>query len=141
MGYFMEKSIDGSEERRLILLRLQNEKGLSNQELAKRSGLAEQSISRYRNGKSLLNDVETLEKLAHGLDVSICEFFPREKPQITKHEMFMAFMTFLQHYGNEGTKTINHLAEMIEKPPGEVQPKNPPINFHPAAIKQPIKRK
>lgn len=70
-----EFDMDGSEKRRQILLRLMAEREINNQQLAEASGLHEVSISRYRSGESLLNDVTTLEKLARGLRVNICIFF------------------------------------------------------------------
>ncbi len=47
-----ESKVDGSETRRIILIRLMQQKGLSNKKLAELSGLDKVSISRYRTGKS-----------------------------------------------------------------------------------------
>ncbi len=73
--------MDGSEKRRLILIKLMAEKGMGNQDLAKAAELHEVSVSRYVTGASRLNDVKTLEKLAKGLGEDICVFFeePRDR--------------------------------------------------------------
>jgi len=73
--------MDGSEKRRLILIKLMAEKGMGNKDLAKAAELHEVSVSRYVTGASRLNDVKTLEKLAKGLGEDICVFFeePRDR--------------------------------------------------------------
>jgi transcriptional regulator with XRE-family HTH domain len=67
--------MDGSEKRRLRLIAAMERLDISQRELARRSGLHWQSIGRYINGTSLLNDVVTLEKLAIGLGVDVFYFF------------------------------------------------------------------
>lgn len=68
-------NMDGSEKRRLVLLRLMQEKNMGNNDLARATGIHEVSISRYVTGAVRLNEVKTLEKLADGLGEHVCVFF------------------------------------------------------------------
>lgn len=75
--------------RRTILIQLMQQRGMSNVRLAELSGLDKVSISRYRTGKSLLNDVPTLEKLAKALNVDVCVFFPGERAESNQESMLI----------------------------------------------------
>ena len=59
------------------LTQVRNDRGWSQQRLADESGVNKATINQIERGRRSPN-VETLEKLAAGLDVEMADFFPRE---------------------------------------------------------------
>lgn len=54
-----------------ILVKYQREKGISQGEWAKRSGVSQPQISRYKKGKAVPS-IDTISRLANALDLRLC---------------------------------------------------------------------
>lgn len=81
-------------------------KGISQRELAKLSGISRSTLNDIINGKIKKVDVESLKKIAETLDLSLTNLL-----KVAGYDEFLDFLS-LDKYKN---KSIKDLKEMIEK--------------------------
>ena len=58
----------------LAIPRIRKEKGISQDELAKRSGVSRPTISNLENNPDAITTTDTLQKIAVALDVKVSDF-------------------------------------------------------------------
>lgn len=59
---------------KLDIRRIRKEKGISQDELAKRSGVSRPTISNLENNPDAITTTDTLQKIAVALDVKVSDF-------------------------------------------------------------------
>lgn len=74
------------------LVRIRKEKGISQRELAKRVGMTQAAINHFETGKRNLN-INSLYKLAAGLNVPVCDFFPKSDYPTTSSKQLCEYFT------------------------------------------------
>ncbi len=58
----------------LDIRRIRKEKGISQDELARKSGISRQTISNLENNPDAITTTDTLQKIAVALDVKVSDF-------------------------------------------------------------------
>lgn len=66
------------------LKRLRIEAGLSQRELAKRSGVDREHINQIEHNRTKSMTLRTAEKLAHGMGITPCRFFDEDHEEVTE---------------------------------------------------------
>jgi transcriptional regulator with XRE-family HTH domain len=112
---------------------VREEHGVNQSELARRSGVARNTINRIEHGHRIPSS-ETLEKLAMALDVEPGEFFPKarslqgfdieallleiftEEPDLTRREALeIAFERATERFKNMSTSTLRAYVERLRE--------------------------
>jgi len=95
---------------------LRDEKGLSQNELEKRSGVSSKLLSKYENGR-IMSTADTLKKIAEGLDISadylIFDNVPKDgRCQLNDLQLFERFKE-VERMPDEEKLIIMHLIDAV----------------------------